>query len=130
MLIWMISRGWLLFLPLVAVVVMAAIFSDVRWAIVAVAYLLVCVPMILTPVVFSHILTPKARRQLALKSVEIDSERNIVIQYFERNPQDDSLIPTDKEIIPFYDTKAIIHIFSTTVIWLKAPNIELILIPD
>ncbi len=130
MLIWMITRGWLLFIPLVIIVALAAGLKDVRWAIVAVTYLLVCVPMILTPVILSHILTPKARRQLALKSVRIDSQKNLTLTYFEKSPEDESLIETDSETIPFADIKAIFHLFSTTIVWLKTPKIQLILIPD
>ncbi|MBD5369456.1 MAG: hypothetical protein HDR83_09385 [Bacteroides sp.] len=130
MLVWMMSRGWLLFIPLFVSVALASVLGDIRWAIVAVAYMLVCVPMILTPVALKYILTPSARRQLALKSVEIDPDRNIAIRYYDRNSDDDALIPGEGEIISASEVKAIFHFRRHTVIWLDKPDIQLILIPD
>lgn len=130
MLIWMITRGWILFIPLVAILVLTVIYRDVRWAIVAITYLLVCVPMIITPIAFSHILTPKARRQLSLKSVDIKKGRGVEIKYF--TPDLETGIPyeTDSEIIPYSRIRAMFHIGSNTIVWLRSSAIEIIIIPD
>ena len=130
MLVWMITRGWLLFIPLIAIAIIAVVSKDVRWAIVAVTYLLVCIPMILTPVVFNQILTPKARRQLALKTVEFDSAKNVIISFYDMDEENDRFVLTDRETIPNSGIKGVFHLFSTTVVWLKSSGIELILIPD
>lgn len=126
----MITRGWVLFIPLIAALVLTAVYDDMRWAIVAVTYLLVCVPMIITPIAFSHILTPKARRQLSLKSVDIKDDRSVEIRYFSPDEETGEPVETDSEIIPAAHIRGIFHINSHTIVWLKSSSIEIIIIPD
>ncbi len=130
MLLWMATRGWVLFLPLIASVALAVALADVRWAIVALAYILVCVPMILTPIAFSYILKPAARRQLSMKTVDIAPDSSLTITYFDIDPDSGEPVGTGAEIIPSSEVRSIFHIFHKTIILLKSEDFQIIIIPD
>lgn len=81
-----VRRRWLTVYPTIALLVVAAVLMDVRWAIVAFMWLCVILPGILANVALFAVLSPDYRRAVLPRRVTLDAGPQLRIEYPE-NPE-------------------------------------------
>lgn len=78
---WLSTRWWLLGAPLAAALVAGFLLNDLRWLLVALIYLFIITPAILSFAYFKYLLTPEARLTALPKRLVIRPEHSIRIEY-------------------------------------------------
>lgn len=79
--LWLKRRWWIVVVPVVAAGAAAVALGDIRWLIVALMYLCIIVPGIVSMAYFKYLLTPEARLSALPKSLEIIPGTVIKIHY-------------------------------------------------
>ena len=124
----MLRYGWLVVLPLLAAMVVG-LTVDVRWFIVGLAMLFICIPMLLSMIYFYYMLTPEARRAVALKQVEFSPGSDIKIEYLRKGKDDEPAEIISEETIPQSQVHSVNNFGNYFLIRLKADRITILLIP-
>lgn len=81
-----VRRRWLTVYPTIALLLVAALLRDVRWAVVAFMWLCVILPGIMANVALFAILSPDYRRAVLPRRVTLDRGPQLKIEYPE-NPE-------------------------------------------
>ncbi len=126
---WLRSRGWwLVGMPIALAVGVAVATADLRWVLVALIYVFIIAPGIISMAYFRYLLTPQARLTALLKSLTVTPGESITVHY---EPTDDTelTLPPD-ETIPWSDVTAIRPVAGNIAIELRpAPHPRFIILP-
>lgn len=125
----MLRYGWFVAIPLLAALIVG-LTVDIRWFIIGLAMLFICIPMLLSMIYFYYMLTPEARRAVALKQVEFSQDSDIKIEYLNRGNDDESVEITSVETIPWNEVRSVNRFGNHTLIRLKDDRITILLIPN
>ena len=113
---------WIIALPPASLFVLAWALHDLRFAILALMYIFICLPGMATFVWFDNVLRPQARLSTLTRIVEFNPGKNIVISFPEN--------PEDKDItIPWEDLDDIDKKHKLLAVYPKSHIRDVILIP-
>lgn len=93
------------------------------------AMFFICIPMLLSMIYFYYMLTPEARRAVALKKVEMADGQYIRLDYLIHDDETDDFKVTDTETIPWSSIESINKFGKYLVIRLKAERMTILLVP-
>lgn len=79
--LWLRRRWWIIVVPVTGAAVTAAILGDIRWLIVALMYICIVIPGIVSMAYFRYLLTPEARLSALPKELEIVPGEYIKVSY-------------------------------------------------
>lgn len=79
--LWLKRRWWIVVAPVAAAGIAALVLGDIRWLIVALMYICIIVPGIVSMAYFKYLLTPEARLSALPKELEIIPNKDIKIHY-------------------------------------------------
>lgn len=151
--LWLPRYGWTLLLPILLCTAVGFIFDE-RFLLIALMFVFIVVPMLMSFLYTYYMLTPEARRAVIRKRVEIDDNRSLRLVYLPEEKEEGTergkpasertLLPIasdkecaplpplpvpDPETIPCTDIIAVKSTSRFRVYLLKGPRLNFVLIP-
>lgn len=125
---WMIILLGILFIS-----ILYLSFSDLRWVFIGLILLFIIIPIIVFNTYYFYLLTPEARRAISPKRVIFSEEGYIVIEYFNKNDNEEWEKSGHTEIIKeteikkflFHDKKIIVELVNGKPGFIVIPTIVL-----